>query len=492
MLSVVKKLFTSSALDSLSKKTAKGSFWLLVFRIFSQGLGFIRTIVLARLLAPSDFGLFGIALMALSFLETFSQSGFQSALIHKKGDIKPYLDTSFVVQAVRGLLIALILFFSAPYVALFFQAEAAVPILKLIAVAIFIQGLTNIATIYLQKELEFKKYFLYQVSGTLADFFISVVLAIMFRNVWALAIGYLAGIILRCVVSYMIYFYKPRLHFDIGKAKELVGYGKWVFSSNIIGFFMSQIDSFFVAKISGITSLGFYQVAYKIPSILNLEVLAGATFPAYSKMQDDIPKLREAYLKITKMFAMVLMPMAGGIFVLIPQFIILFLGEKWLPALWPMRILSLSALIWTMAVVSDYMFMAVGKPYVQARWSAVRLLVMAIFLYPFILAYGLAGAAMVVLAGSLVATLGLTVEAIKTVQCGVGRFIHNILFLFMGAFIMALSIYMLKNILGTGIFSFLVLIAVGMVIYFILTLIFDKLFGTKTIQLLKESIRLLG
>lgn len=447
--------------------------------------------MLARLLAPADFGLFGVTLLAVSFLDTFSQSGFQSALIHKKGDIKPYLDTSFVVQAVRGFFIALLLCVFAPHIATFFQAPAATAMLRVVALAMFIQGLTNIATIYLQKELEFKKYFFYQVVGTLADFSFSVVLAVMFRSVWALVIGYLAGITARTIVSYAIYFYLPKLRFDIAKAKELFTYGKWVFGTNIIGFFMAQVDSFFVAKVMGVASLGFYQVAYKIPSVLNLEVLAGATFPAYSKLQEDKEKLREAYLKITKMFALAVMPMAAGIYLLTPQFIMLFLGTKWLPSLWPMRILALSALVWTMAVVSDYLFLAVGKPHIHARWTSVRFFMMVALLYPFIGAHGLTGAALVVLAGSTVATFGLTLEAIKIIGCGLSRFIGNVIFLFIDALIMAGVVYGLGMILPVTLWSFVFSIVAGMLTYGALLMVSDKLFGDRALRLLKESLGLL-
>lgn len=492
MFSSVKNLFASSSEESLSKRTAKSSFWLLVFRIFSQGFGFARTILLARLLAPSDFGLFGITLMAASFLDTFSQTGFQSALIHKKGDIRPYLDTAFIVQAGKGVLVALILFIFAPFVAMFFNAPLARPMLRVIGFAIFVQGLTNVATIYLQKELEFKKYFFYQISGTIADILVSVVFALMFQNVWALVFGYLAGISVRCIVSYFIHFHMPRLRLDLVKAKELFGYGKWVFSTNVIGFFMSQIDSFFVTKMSGVVSLGFYQVAYKIPSILGLEVLAGATFPAYAKIQDDVPKLKEVYLKITKIFAIIIMPMTVGIFMIIPDFIVLFLGQKWLPSLWPMRILSLSALVWTIAVISDNMFMAIGKPHIHTRWSLIRLLVMAFFLYPCIMMYGIVGAALVVLAGSLVSAIGQTFEALIIIRCKLIQFIQVIIFPFLNALIMAIAVYVAGIIFGQSIPGFLAVIVVGAVAYVLLTWLSDKIFNNKAIWLLKESFRLLG
>ena len=96
--------------ESLSKKVVRGGMWVFGLRFTNRGLGFVRTIILARLLAPSDFGLLGIAMLAISTLETFSQTGFQAALIQKKGNVESYLDTAWTVSAIRGVVLFLILY----------------------------------------------------------------------------------------------------------------------------------------------------------------------------------------------------------------------------------------------------------------------------------------------------------------------------------------------------------------------------------------------
>ncbi len=108
--------------ESLSKRVVRGGIWVFALRITSRSLGFIRTIILARLLAPEDFGLLGIAMLAIATLETFSQTGFNAALIQKKENVESYLDTAWTVSAVRGVLLFLILFLSAPLVATFFNS----------------------------------------------------------------------------------------------------------------------------------------------------------------------------------------------------------------------------------------------------------------------------------------------------------------------------------------------------------------------------------
>ncbi len=181
------KFFDTSPLTAgLKARVVRGGMWVFALRITSRLFQLARTIVIARLLAPSDFGVFGIALLAMSALSTFSQTGFNAALVQKKQDTKHYLDTAWTVQAIRGGVLALIAFAIAPYVAAFFDAPAAKRILQVIALSVLLQGFTNIGVVYFQKELQFHKQFIYQLSGTLADIGVAISAAFLLRSVWAL------------------------------------------------------------------------------------------------------------------------------------------------------------------------------------------------------------------------------------------------------------------------------------------------------------------
>ena len=228
--------FLKSTDGSLYQKTIRGGFWIFFLRAVSRLLNLAKLIILARLLSPDDFGLFGIALLSLSVLETFSQTGFKNALIQKKGDISSYLDSVWTAGVIRGIAIAIILFFISPYVAIFFDVSEVVPILRTIGLAVIIQGLTNIAVIYFQKELEFKKYFQYQFLGSLSNTIVTISAAIIFQSVWALVAGLLAGSIVRLLMSYKIDSYRPKIRIDFRKLKELWGFGKWVMGSSMLVF----------------------------------------------------------------------------------------------------------------------------------------------------------------------------------------------------------------------------------------------------------------
>jgi len=470
-----------------------GGIWVFALRIVDRLFGLARTIILARLLAPTDFGLFGIALLAMSALGTFSQTGFSAALIRKKEDTKPYLDTAWTIQAIRGVLLALILFVIAPYVAAFFEAPAAKHILQAIGLSVLFQGFTNIGVVYFQKELEFHKQFVYQFSGTLVDVGIAISVAFIFRSVWALVIGLLAGNLVRMVVSYFVHPYRPHLGFNHVQFKELFGFGKWILGSSILVFLVTQGDDIFVGKLLGVAALGFYQLAYRISNMPATEithVISQVTFPAYSMLQESLSKLRTAYLKVLQLTAFISIPLAGLIFILAPDFTRLFLGQKWMPMVPAMQVLVLAGLIRSIMATTGPIFGAVGQPGIATRWQVVRLIVLGASIYPLTSLWGILGASVSVFLGNLVSTIGFIFMVLKVTRCKSREWIKMISFPLIAMLFMALSMFALKAATTTiGIQAFFIFTGVGILIYLTATYLLDR-FANYGIQLLmKETFR---
>ena len=222
--------------ERLSQRVVVSGFWVFALRVVNRAFSFIRLIILARVLAPDDFGLMGIALLTMATLDTFSQTGFQAALIQKKEDINHYLNASWTVLILRGSILFAILYIIAPFAAHFFNAKEAEVIIRVIGLSFLIQAFTNIGVIYFQKELEFNKLFIYSFVGTLSDFVVAVSAALILKNVWALVFGSLAGSTTMCIMSYFIHPYRPKFDFHPGKAKELFGFGKWILGSNTVSY----------------------------------------------------------------------------------------------------------------------------------------------------------------------------------------------------------------------------------------------------------------
>jgi lipopolysaccharide exporter len=476
--------------ESLSKKVVKGGVWVFSLRILNRGLGFIRTIILARLLAPEDFGLMGIAMLSISTLETFSQTGFQAALIQKNENIESYLDTAWTVSAIRGLILFLILFFTAPLIAEFFNSPQATLIIRVIAVSTLFSGLSNIGMILFQKELEFNKLFFYELSATVVDLGVAVTLAFLLRNVWALVWGGLAANFVRLFMSYIIQQYRPRIGLDKEKFHELLSFGKWVLGSSILVFLITQGDDILVGKMLGITALGLYQMAYHISNLPATEithVISRLTFPAYSKLQDDLPKLKEAYLKVLQVTAFISIPLAGGIFILAPEFTRIFLGNKWTAMVPPMQVLVMSGLVRSIQATTGPVFLAVNRPNIEPKWQVIRLIVLVVLIYPFTIYWGIFGASVAVFLSTFISTLGFSFMVLNITECGISSFFKMIAYPFINALIMVLILLIFKNNISViEICHFMLLIGVGILMYLCMSYLADKVFNYNILRVIKD------
>ena len=487
---IVNNLITPGG--TLSQRVVKGGFWVFFLRIINQGFNLLRLIILARILSPNDFGLMGIALLTMSILESFTQTGFQDALIQKKEEIKSYLDSAWTFLILRGFALFILLYFIAPYAAVFFNTSEAKPIIRVIGFSILFQAFTNIGITYFKKELEFNKEFIYQLAGTLADFIVAISAVLVLRNVWALVLGLLAGNITRCFISYFIHPYTPRLNFDLVKVKELFSFGKWVLGSSILVFLVTQGDGIFVGKVVGTTALGFYQLAYRISNMPATEitnVISQVTFPAYSKLQDNILKLREAYLKVLQVTTFLSFPLAGLIFILAPDFTKIFLGEKWMSMVPAMQVLVFAGLLRSIQATTGAIFYAIGKPKIDTRWQIVRLAIIAALIYPFVTKWGILGASIAVFLSIFIITIGCSFKVVKITGCGLKNFGKAIGLPLINGMVMVSSIFILNPYINTtGILSFFLLIGVGILIYLGITYLFDKHLNYRMQLLIKESL----
>ena len=477
---------------SLSQRTVRGGFWVFFLRIVQQIFGLARLLIIARILSPNDFGLMGIALLAMATLGTFTQTGFQAALIQKKENIKSYLDAAWTVLILRGFILFAILYLIAPYVAVFFDAPEAKPIIQVIGLSVLFQAFTNIGVIYFQKELEFNKEFIYQFAGTLTDFIVAISAVLILRNVWALVLGMLTGNAVRCFVSYLIHPYRPCLSSDLGKAKELFGFGKWVLGSSILMFLITQGDDIFVGKLLGATALGFYQMAYRISNMPATEithVISRVTFPAYSKLQRDIPKLREAYLKVLQITAFLTFPIAGMIFVLAPDFTNIFLGEKWMPMVPAMQVLVFWGLIRSIGATIGPIFQAVGRPKLLTYFQLTVLIVLAACIYPLTTKLGILGTSIAVVVASVVGNTGSAILVVKITTCGIWPFCKMLVFPLISTGTMIGLLYILKTYYFTiGIPEFFLLIILGALAFLGIILLFNKAGCYKVYPAVKEPI----
>ena len=384
--------------EGLADRTAKSGIWATATNVGDRFLQIVLLVVLARLLDPADFGLMGIALLVVSGLRRFSELGLEAALIQREeANIDTYLNTAWCLQALRGASLAGLAFLSAPYIASFFGEPRATGVLRVISVAPLLYDLRNPAIVYFQKSLEFHKEFVYELSGSMAYFCVALGYALVRPTVWALVFGYIATNVAQLLVSYLLHGYRPWPEFDRSFAKEMIGYGKWITGSSIVAFLFLQGDDAVVGWLLSATALGFYQLAYRLsnaPATEITNVVSTVMFPAYSQLQNDPDRLREAFAKTLKMVTLVSFPMAIGIMVVTPTFVRAFLGPKWLPMTTVMQILAVWGLLRAFAATSSPVWKAIGRPDYVTKLGIVKLVLLALLFYPVTTRYGIEGTAL--------------------------------------------------------------------------------------------------
>ena len=488
------KIEMLSGIDGdLSRKVTKGALWVTVSGICSRGLGIISSIILARLLLPSDYGLLAIATAIVSMMQGLTTTGFGSALIQKQEKPEDFLNTAWTFELAKYFILFFILFFLAPLFALFFKEPAAIAVLRVISFSLIFQGLTNIGIIYFRKKLDFKKQFIFNIVPQIIYIIVVIPLAFILRNVWALVWASVVRGLVVCVISYIMHPYRPHLDFNINKAKELFNFGKWILGSSIIVILRKQGITMFVGKFLGIPMLGFFNrsEAFSTGIFMQLTgIIWQVGYPAYSQLQKVTVRLKRAYLLTLKLLTFFGLPMAGGLLILSWDFTHLFLTDKWIAIVPVIQVLCLSAMIGFITTPAGIMFQAVGRPSIGTKIATAGVIVLAITIYPLSLKWGITGTAVSILLSTLITLPVHCYMAIKIAKCSVGEFIRPILLAMINTGIMMIAVFGVKNYLFVqiGFVEFFSLVISGAAIYFVVAYIFDKFFDYGVYKLIKDRI----
>lgn len=398
-INYLNKLLSSPG-NKISQQVIHGSIWVFALQIINQTFKICRTIILARLLAPKDFGIFGISMLTISILETFTNMGFERALIQKKQNVGEYLDTAWTIQIFHTVFISLLLFSLAPLSARFFNEPRVILIIRYLALGVLIMGFKNIGIMYFQKEIEFHKYFACELSSSLINLLVTISAAFLLKNIWALVIGIIMGNCAYTIISYVIHPYRPKLEINWLKVNNLFSFGKWILASSIISFLALQGDDIVLGKILGVGALGLYQIAFLFSNFAATEithVITKVMFPAYSKLQDDTAYLSRAFLGSLEFTVFLCLPASILILLFGSDFTILVLGIKWMPIVPALQILTISGLFRSITATGSPLFRAVFMPQLSAYMNSYRVLIMFIAIFPLTIKYGINGSSIAVL-----------------------------------------------------------------------------------------------
>lgn len=465
----------------LGSRIVQSGIWVALMNVSDRVLQLVMLALLARLLSPRAFGLLGIALLTLSAIKRFTRLGINSALIqNKKENVDSYLNTAWVLNFGRNLFIAALLVLGAPFIASVFSEPRATDIIRVIALSPVLMSFRNPGVVYFQKDLNMHKSFMLTMSGSVANFVVAVGFALVYQNVWALVFGFVAADVIRFVVSYLVHDYRPWFEFDLDIAREILNYGKWITGNKILNYLYNEGDDVVVGWLLTASSLGLYQIAYRFsnaPATELTHVVSRVMFPAYSKLQDDMSLLRETYYRVLQVVTLVSFPMTAGIVLVAPSFVEAFLGTDWLPAVRAMQVLAIWGLLRSIGATFGPVWKAVGRPDYLTKLYTVRVTLMAVFIYPVTLQYGITGTAVLVAAISVFPMAPLDIYlATRTLDSSLHRFVREVSYPAFATAVMSVLVYAVRESLSveSAALEFTVLVLVGFVTYSVTVLVVES------------------
>lgn len=387
------------------KGTIKNLSWVGAFRIFNRLIIFFKTAILARLLNPVQFGIFGIAGLILALLEVFTETGINVFLVQHKSDINKYINTAWIVSIIRGIIVSLIIIITAPFISRFFNAKDSYGVLLVISIVPFIRGFINPAVAKLQKKLLFKTEFWYKLAILFVDTITSVIFSLLTHSAYSIAYGLIAGVIMELILSFVVVKPKPFFKINTNKLKEIIKKGKWITAYGIFSYLFQNGDNMIVGKLLGEASLGIYSVAYKISSLPVseiAEVFSRVTFPMYVRMVKNPTNLKKVYFKILYISSLLMILAGLGIYLFAKPLVLIVLGSNWLDAVHIIKILSIFGIIKGISTQSQAILFSLERQKHVAVITLIGLLGLFIPIIPLTLKYGLNGTAFSVIIGSLV------------------------------------------------------------------------------------------
>ena len=320
---------------SLKQRSIYGLFWEFAGRIGLQSVGFIVSIILARILAPEDFGLLAIINVFIALAGVFLDFGFSKALIQRAEVNETHYAAVFYLNVSMGLILAAGTFFLAPIVGAFYNKEILVNLTRFMALGFIVNSLGNVIRARLRREMNFKIISVVNVAAAFFSGVIAIVMAWKGFGVWSLAVQSVANQLMANVMLYFFYPVPLSLGFRWQGLKDLWGFSSRMFASGFIDTLFINLDSLLIGKLLTPATLGYYHRAKSLERFTfryTAATLASVLLPSLSSLQNEPERLRHAVLKVFHLLSFISFLSSGLLLVSSREIIILLFSAKWEPS----------------------------------------------------------------------------------------------------------------------------------------------------------------
>lgn len=350
--------------ESIKKIAIKNILWKFAERCGAQVVNLIITIVLARILLPEDFGIIALINVFIVILNVFVDSGMANALIQKKNVDNKDFSTVFYFNIIQGILIYIILYLLAPFIASFYENADITAMIRVAGVVLLISGVKNVQQAYVSKNLIFHKFFWATLIGTIISSIVGILLAYNHYGVWALIIQNVLNQLIDTIVLWIIVRWRPEKYFSFKRIKDLLSYGIKLLFSALIDTVYSNFYVLFIGKYYTESELAYYSKGKQLPEVLVVNInsaMESVLFPIMSDVQENKEELKKLTRNVISVSTIILWPVLAAVMASASEVITVLLTDKWIDSVIFLQIFCFSYALWPIHTANLNAIKAYGK-----------------------------------------------------------------------------------------------------------------------------------
>lgn len=348
----------------LKKKTILGMFWVFIDNVFLKGFSFVGTLLLAKVLSPTDFGLIAIITIFVSIGSIIIDSGLSSSLLRNKNNKETDYCTVFYTNLLLSLLMYIIVYLLAPFIANFYKQQLLINIIRIYSLSFIITALSSVQMIILIKKLEFKRITYLNIPGIIIGNVLALIMGYNGYGVWSIVFMFLLPQVFQTIIFWFCSGWSPKMIFSYERLKYHYSFGYKLLITSLISCFVSNFYNLIIGKIYPLKKLGYYDRANSLsqyPLIILTQIIGKVTLPILSEIQDDKVKFVEVFKKLLDFSFFITAPIMFGLSAASRPLIMTLLGEKWLPAVPILQIISLGGAFYTIQVLNMNVIKIYGR-----------------------------------------------------------------------------------------------------------------------------------
>lgn len=412
---------------SIISRTAYGTGWIIGWRMANRAIGFLSTLFLAHLLAPSDFGVVAMAMSFMYGLRTLSELGTENAIIRDEKHDRAVYDTGFTINVIRGVFVAIMLCFLAVPGGIFFHSPHLTSVVLIAAVVSLLNGFENIGIVDFRRFMAFEFEFKLNIVPRVVSATTAITLAFIMHNYWALIIAIVVNQLLTLALSYRLHPYRPRL--TLSAWRRIASYSTLLWLVNLIRLASEFGTKSVIGRLSGMGAVGTFELGTELATLPSNELVAPlsrALFPGFAEIRHDNARLAKMLLRIVGVLTLVTLPAGIGVSMVATPLVNLFFGSRWVDAIPLIQILAISSSFTALGTVSGSIFWVQGwlKSVIVLNTALMIMqLVLLILLMPKL---GFIGVAIAVASGTLAQQLMLIGLAMIRLEIKIGSVLTRI------------------------------------------------------------------